>query len=1033
MTVPESAGPDHHAPITERTMREPEIARRQHPVPQSRRRRIPAGAPPWPVLAILLAALLAPAAGYAQAAVRPELEWRTVRTEHFDLHYPAPAERWTLEVARRMEAVRTAVAEIVGFAPAARVTVIVEDPANVPNGFAIPLIDQSTIVLWPTPVAAPNPLANNRSWWDILAIHEFAHVAHLTRESRNPIQRLLWRLAPARLGPVARRSPRWLTEGYATYVEGRLTSSGRPNSAGRASILRQWALEGRLPSYGALNASSGFYAGSMAYLAGSAYLEWLDERAQRDSAHGRALAPGESFTLLWRRMSARVDRGFDEAFRGVYGESPAALYARFTTEVTGNALAIRDSLAAAGTRQGRLVQRLTYGTGEPAISPDGQLLALVVRDREHPPRLTILAIAGDSAATADSAAAARRAQAEARMLARDPEDVAAIQRFPRPRRVVASLATIDGRAPDRPRFMPNGREVLLVRTEPTGDGSARGDLFLWNFRTDALRRITTGAGIREADPAPDGRSAVGVRCEWGICDVVRIDLSSGATTVIAGGSPDVQFAGVRHAADGRVVVAQQWEGTWRPVLIDRDGSARPVGPADGASRYTPAFTADGGALVTASERGGLVHLERLDLATGAVSPLTRSTGAHFAPEPTPDGRDLYFLALHAGGHDLYRLDAPPGTAESPFGPALGDRFGGDGRLALAPAAPSRLGGTPVEFTTAPVTPHDYREAPRLPLALPLGETSADGTVGGLILATADPVGRLGLLAEGGTGDRSAWRGGRVAGEWRRWPVRVQGELFSARNEPGLNSRATGHAASGALDAEQRGGLVALAWRRQLGSSGASARVGGFAARLDPLGTADPAARGAAFAEMGLAAGRAHDRRFFNQTLRLSGAAGRTDAAAWQRGSATGTLAAGLARAALSVSATLGAISASAPIFEQFAVGGGTVRFVDHAVLGQRVAVPALPTGTLVGDRLFLWRAELTRGLPLGLVPFYLSASTSRGFDVRQRVAGLEWRATFDAIPYVRLPHVDVQAGWSRVLDGPDRGRNVFHAGVAYRP
>src|SRR5690606_12682230 len=241
--------------------------------------------------AFLGAALPAPA--HSQGTVRPEIEWRTISTRHFDIHYPAAAERWTLDVAERIDAVRDSVAGVVGHAPGRRVTVLVEDPSNSANGFAIPFLRRPVIMLWPTPIAAPHVLANNRGWGEVLSVHEYAHIAHLTRPSRNELQRLLWSLLPVELGPVTRRSPRWVFEGYATYVEGWLTGSGRPHGAWRAAVLRQRAREGRLASYGALNGTRDSQGGAMAYLAGAAFLEWLDARALRDPAVG-VKQPGES-------------------------------------------------------------------------------------------------------------------------------------------------------------------------------------------------------------------------------------------------------------------------------------------------------------------------------------------------------------------------------------------------------------------------------------------------------------------------------------------------------------------------------------------------------------------------------------------------------------------------------------------------------------------------------------------------------------------------------------------------------------------
>ena len=78
----------------------------------------------------------------------------TVRTRYFDVHYPAPMAEWTLDLVSRIDAVHDAVSAFVGYAPRARITVIVEDPVNQSNGFANPPLASPLIVLWPTP---PDP------------------------------------------------------------------------------------------------------------------------------------------------------------------------------------------------------------------------------------------------------------------------------------------------------------------------------------------------------------------------------------------------------------------------------------------------------------------------------------------------------------------------------------------------------------------------------------------------------------------------------------------------------------------------------------------------------------------------------------------------------------------------------------------------------------------------------------------------------------------------------------------------------------
>src|SRR5205823_7209027 len=100
----------------------------------------------------------------------------------------------------------------------------------------------------------------------------------------------------------------------------------------RAVILRKWAQTGRLPTYGQLEANQSYLGMSMAYLVGSAYLEWLEERS----------GPG-TLQKLWRRETARRRRSFDAAFEGVFGDSPERLYGKFTAELTERAMVLNGN------------------------------------------------------------------------------------------------------------------------------------------------------------------------------------------------------------------------------------------------------------------------------------------------------------------------------------------------------------------------------------------------------------------------------------------------------------------------------------------------------------------------------------------------------------------------------------------------------------------------------------------------------------------------------------------------------------------
>ena len=97
----------------------------------------------------------------AQGLIRPHLDWRTIDTEHFRIHYPAPMGEWTRSFVARVESVHDIVTAHVGFQPGRRVEILVEDPAGQSNGSAFPIIQAPTIVVWPTPPEPGEAIASS--------------------------------------------------------------------------------------------------------------------------------------------------------------------------------------------------------------------------------------------------------------------------------------------------------------------------------------------------------------------------------------------------------------------------------------------------------------------------------------------------------------------------------------------------------------------------------------------------------------------------------------------------------------------------------------------------------------------------------------------------------------------------------------------------------------------------------------------------------------------------------------------------------
>ncbi len=795
-------------------------------------------------LRLLLSLLVGTALPRGAWAQGPDASWRTLTTPHFRLHYPEPYAAWAQRAAVWLEAVRERDIAEVGFAPADVVDVVISNPLAEANGEAVPLRGWPRMVLWTSPPPADSETGHYRDWIEDLVVHEEAHLVHLLRPSRNP---LLAKLLPVSSIALA---PRWVVEGYATLIEGRLTGSGRPNGDMRAAILRRWAQAGLLPPYSRLAADAHSWRGmSMAYLLGSAYLEWLEQRGGTGSLR-----------KLWARLTARTVRSFDDAFVGVWGEAPDSLYNRFRAELTWRAMEAERRVQAVGplaVREGPLWQALTWTTGAPAVSPDGSQVALVRRYRDRPGELVVWS-------TAPNAAAERRWQAEQdRQVAHDPQDVPAVRIRPLPRQPLYTWAPAAGGEPDQPRFLPGGRSLLVTRFLPDREGFLHPDLFQWWPQAGSERRITRQADLHDADPAPDGTWAVAVRDRYGLSQLVAVDLASGAVHPLTEPSVELVYDRPRLAPDARRVAFGLHTGAgWQLGLLNLNPDHTPAGrtdlpPPPGASVSAPAWSPDGTTLYAVVGKNGFLDLYAFATpplagsavaagAAGVAAPgaaaitagapaanptpppraLTRTQGAALAPAPTPDGKALFYLSLEPDGLSLHRLDLVPAR------PALPEV---DLPASLAPAVrpappnpvppmvpsaapagpamppPGAASGLSVASPPAAAADKPYGAGRQELLPLLAGGVGNAGEALVVGVRSGDLIGRLDVLALGAVGSPGAARGGTLAGAWRGWPVATGLQVFDVVDAP---SRQAGPvAAPAALDLERRGIAATGEWER----------------------------------------------------------------------------------------------------------------------------------------------------------------------------------------------------------------------------
>jgi hypothetical protein len=267
------------------------------------------------------------------------------------------------------------------------------------------------------------------------------------------------------------------------------------------------------------------------------------------------------------------------------------------------------------------------------------------------------------------------------------------------------------------------------------------------------------------------------------------------------------------------------------------------------------------------------------------------------------------------------------------------------------------------------------------------------------------------------GDRALPRGAALGLVYRRWLPAIGLDAFHLEHRPSRGGGALVLPAD-SLDARYTGAALSIeqpwagsAFRRRL-------RAGASAGSLKP-GDAEAAARTLAFAE---AAGSLAKNR---GTSSIS-----TEGTGWTRG--VGTLAVGVGFAGLNGrgEVTYGAVSADAPRWERFEVGGTRQPLFDDAILPQRLPLPAARFGVVRGREVLAYRLSTAFS---GLTPYLAGAAGGGGHGAWYRVAGVEAAFETPAMNLLRIPGVRILAGLGYPLDAPDRHKPRFYGTVAYRP
>ena len=539
----------------------------------------------------LAAALIVGAARVTSAQLPPNEQWRTIRTDHFRVHFTPAIEAEARRAAVNAErAYAELSAELVP--PRGTIDLVVSDNVDYVNGYATPF-PSNRIVVYAHPPTDASGLRDYEDWNALVVTHELTHIFHLDRS------RGIWRFGQAIFGrnPLLFPNlyePSWVLEGLAVYYESRLTGVGRLESSEHSMTARAAALANAVPTLQELSpGTSRFPGGEVVYIYGSLLFDYLS----------RTRGPGTIRDFVERGAKTPIPFILTATSRGAFGMSFQTAWRQW-----------RDSLL----REMRAPHEVMPGWRQ--ITNAGRV-ALFPRWIDD----TTIIYGGDKGRETPAAYEVTLSGRETR------------------------LGRRNGTSPNV--RMPDGA-ILFSQPEFVGPYHVRNDLYIEKNGVEA--RLTFGARLTAPDVRSDGE-IVAVQDQPGTTRLVLVSRDGHALTAITPTSLDVQWADPRWSPDGsRIAAVRQSRGRSEIVILGSDGKLLDSFGATHAINSGPSWSPDARHIYFSSERSGAPQIYVADVTSFApmVARISDAPTGVFDPEVSPDQSQIATLLFKADGYHI---------------------------------------------------------------------------------------------------------------------------------------------------------------------------------------------------------------------------------------------------------------------------------------------------------------------------------------------------------------------------------------------
>ncbi|MBF0493328.1 MAG: PD40 domain-containing protein [Deltaproteobacteria bacterium] len=548
------------------------------------------------------------------AYVDPRLNWKTIQTTHFNIHYYDQEVLMAEKLAPIAEKVHEQLSKKYQWQPWGRTEIVLVDSTDIANGFAT-VLPYNYILLFLTAPEADSFLNYYDDWLEDLFIHEYTHILHMDQYGgiATPFHWILGKIiAPNGLTPA------WVREGIAVYQESK-KGKGRAHNPYVDMVLRTDILNHQFLNIDeAANFKVEWPSNSAAYLYGGAFWTYLadtygDEKIEEfikrygDSLwffslnnKARKTFDGKNFLTLWKEWKASLEKKYAEQKAKIEQEPLTPLEVLFKEK--GN------------------ITSLT-------LAPDGETLAYIQNNLDGP------------------------AQIHLRTLQTGKDEILAKRQIG-----------------DRLNFSPDGKKIIFSAITNSKIYNFYKDLFELDIASKKITRLTQGQRLSFPSYHPSNGKILAVKTLTGSSELLLYDPRTKTSEVLTQSIPYVLYSYPHFSPDGQKIVATVWkEGKRNLYLLSADGKHSTQLTSGNSNKTDPSWTKEGHSILYTSDEDGVPNLYALHLGEdllemkGNITPtqITQKKITHvltglFYPQ---EGKENRYYSLHytGRGFEVVRL------------------------------------------------------------------------------------------------------------------------------------------------------------------------------------------------------------------------------------------------------------------------------------------------------------------------------------------------------------------------------------------